>query len=376
MMRLFVPVALCIAALSLVLVGCQQAAPAPTAAPSRAPAVPAVAPAAPAAPAVGTAAPAAPTKAPATAQPTALPVKKVAYPEGKTITLIVNAAAGGPTDVGARLMATGLEKVLGTSIQIVNKPGAGTQIAVEELAKSKPDGYTIGTTNLPVTITLYKDPERERSFERKDLLPVANHVIEPFTMTVRADSPYQTVKDVFDAAKAGQRLKAGSHGPLSNMHINMILWEKVAGVSFVHVSFDGAAPMMTALLGGHIDLHTGTVGSVLPQLQGGEVRVLGVTDIERSEFLPAVKTFQEQGYKVEWGASRGYSVAAGTPKEIVDILSDAIGKVCQMPDQIDAMKKQGLVTRFMNSQEYSAYWNQLEVDVVVPIMEMVRTGQK
>src|SRR5665647_1207380 len=176
---------------------------------------PAAAPAATTAPAkpAATTAPAAPaaTKPAASAATAAPAAAKSTFPEkGKTITIIVPVNAGGGSDVSTRLMLPALEKILGTSVQVENKPGAGQQLGHTEFSKSKPDGYTIGMTNLPTTLTTYLDKERQAVYNRKTFQTIAAPVMDPGAIFVKADSPYKTLKDLVDAAKAKPSTIKGS----------------------------------------------------------------------------------------------------------------------------------------------------------------------
>ena len=166
-----------VASLALFAAACSSpAAPAPT-----------TAPAAPAAPKA-----AEPTKAPAAApaQPTAAPAPKATYPEkGKAITMIVPFGAGGSTDIGARLLAVGMEKELGTPVNVQNKGGAGSQTGLTELAGAKPDGYTIGFANLPTANLVYSDPDRKANFSAKSFQPIGSQVVDPSAIGVAANSP-------------------------------------------------------------------------------------------------------------------------------------------------------------------------------------------
>ncbi len=356
-------IVLTIVALSLLLAGCSQGTPAPSA--TQAPAKPAAAsePTKAAAPA------AAPTKA---AEPTKAtePAKKVDFPQkGKAITLIVAWPAGGGVDIGARLLAPMVEKELGVPVQIVNKVGASGQVGEMELIKSKPDGYTIGTTLVPGTITVYLDPERKAPYTKKDFLPLALHVSEPAVIAVKGDSPYKTAKDLIEAAKANpEKVKMSSSGIMSPAHMGVLQMQKVTGAKFAIAQFDGAAPAKTALLGGHVDANVGWGADYQAQVKSGDIRLLGIMDKERSKFYPNVPTLEEQGYKVYWASSRGYSLPAGTPKEVVDVLGAAFQKTINSDEHKQKAAEMALPLRYMDSAQYSSYWEETE-GIVKPLME-------
>jgi tripartite-type tricarboxylate transporter receptor subunit TctC len=361
--RLMISLAMLLGVTSLLL-ACTQAAPAP------APAQPTAAPKAAAQP---TAAPAAqPTAAPA-AQPTAAP-QAVAWPEkGKTLTIIVPNPAGGTNDITARVMAPHLEKELGIPINIVNKAGAATQVGLTELALSKPDGYTIGNTALPGTLTVYLDEDRKAVFARKDLAPIANHNVDAGAIGVRVDSPFTNIKELVDAAKANPGgLKAATDGLMGSDHMATLQFQKVTGVQFTLVHFDGGAPASTALAGGHVDLRVGKVGSLLSMVKGGQVRIIGVMDKTESRLVPDAKTLEAQGYPgYYWYNATGFSAPAGTPKEIVSILSAAIKKTLAIEEQTKRLEELALMPMHMDPEEYSKYWSEYE-DIVKPLVPMAK----
>ena len=184
--------------------------------------------------------------------PSTLAAEKVDFPQkGRIITVLIPYPPGGSTDVGARLLVPAMEKELGVPVQIVNKPGGGTQLGLAQLALAKPDGYTIGWTNVPSCLPTYLDPKRKATYARKDFQPIANVVVDPAMIVVRADSPFKTTKDLIDAAKANPgTIKAATGGLLTSDHLQTMQFEKLVGVKFVMVHFDGTGPASTALLGG------------------------------------------------------------------------------------------------------------------------------
>ena len=294
--------------------------------------------------------------------------------KGKSITMILGTSAGGSTDVGARILAAALEKELaanGNRIQVENKPGAGWQIGLTALARSRADGYTIGFTILPQTITNYLDPERKAVFDRKSFQPLGMQVVDPGVIAVKASSSYKTLKDVIDAAKANPgKLKASATGILSDDHLAVLQLQKLTGTRFAIVQFDGSAKAITALLGGHTDVYFGNVGDTYPQAKAGEVRVLGVMDDEESRFLPGKTTFS-QGIKLESSSSRGLSAPTGTPKEIVDFLAGVIKKAIADPEHMKKMEEQGLTVRYMDPAKMEKYWADME-EQIKPLMGMAK----
>lgn len=357
-------------AVGLLASGCTQAAPAST--PTKAPlADTATAPSATKAPVAAVSA------TPAAAQPTAAPEKKVSWPEkGKPITIIVPYAAGGATDIAARVLSTQMEKELGTTVQVVNKAGAASQVGLTELALAKPDGYSLGYAVNPAAIMSYLDPERKATYTRKSFQLIASQYTLPTVLSVKADSPYKSLKELMDAAKANpEKLKVGTTGLMGTPHVGILQLQQKTGASFAVVHFEGGAPQVTALLGGHLDVASNVVTEILPHLKSEKVRVLGIMDTQESKFLPGVKTMESQGYSVAASALGGLCAPSGTPRDIVDVLSLAAIKAMQTAEHKAKMDELGFTQLFKNADEYSKIWNQQEKDLA-PLLELAKKQQK
>lgn len=325
------------------------------------------------------AAPSSSTAAPA-AQPTVAvaPAKKVDWPQkGRAITLVIPYAAGGPSDVMGRLMAPLLQDDLGVSVEVVNKPGASSQAAVTEVAKSKPDGYTIGQMNLPTGLTIYMDPDRQAAFGKKDLQPLAIVSRAPSTIIVKADSPYKNLKDLVDAAKANPgKMSLGAQGYMATTHMATLWLERTAEIRFSIVQFDGAAPDVTALLGGHVDCAVGNVDPpFIASVKAGLVRSLGVMDTQKNKFMPDAATFESQGYPIKSYNAFGWILPAGVPKDVVDVLSASFKKTADNPEFKKRMEEAGLDVDFMGPAQMATFWDDLEVSIK-PLMEAAKQEQK
>jgi tripartite-type tricarboxylate transporter receptor subunit TctC len=291
---------------------------------------------------------------------------------GRPITINVPWAAGGGTDLGARIYAAALERELGTSVQVINRTGAGSQVGITEFVNSTPDGYTIAATSLPATNGLYIDPERQATFDRDDFLPLALHVADPGVVAVRADSPYQTFDDLIEAARANpETITASTTGVRGSAHMAVLQVTRATGAEFALVHFEGFAPSQTALLGGHIDVQFGYAGEFLPQVRAGAIRLLGIMDSEPSPFYPDVPTLESMGVDLEWASSRGYALPAGTPQEVVDVLEAANERIMQSEDMQNRMRDMGQTVRYMGPEEFAAYWDEIdaEVEQLIPLMD-------
>lgn len=350
-----------------------SAQPAPSApAPTALPVAPTKAVKPTKAPAIATKATADLTRA-AAVQPTSSPAKKADYPsKGTTITLIVPWPPGGSVDTQGRVLATAMEKELGVPISVVNKPGAGTQIGLTELARSKPDGYTIGIITLPTALPTYLDPDRKPTYARKNFQSVAGYLAEANTLAVKVDSPFKTLKDLVDAAKATPgKVKVADAGLLTVTHLGLLLFQKAANVEFASVHFDGGAPALTALLGGHVDAQTGVVSQFLPSVKNGKVRVLGVMDRGESKFLPGVKTMEAQGYRAYMLSSSAMVGPSGLPGEVVATLDRAVRKAMDSDGVKKRMDEMGLPLGYTDAARYTTFWTDMEAELR-PVMELAK----
>ncbi len=364
MKRLIVPMVSAVAVASLLVAGCSPAAPAPT--PTKAPAAaPTKAPEATkpvAAPTTAPAKPAEPTKAAAPAP------AKVDYPQkGKPIMTIVPWPPGNTNDMIGRLLSERMEKEFGTPAEVVNKPGAGTQLGMTDVARAKPDGHTLGVNGIVTISLLYLDPERKAVFGRKDFEPVAICVLDPWVLAVPGDSPYKTVKDLFDDARANpKKIKLGTNGYMTPTHMVAIALERRFGPSFAAVHFDSGPLNIAAMLGGHTDALVSAPGALVQPVKAGEIRVLGVMDTEENDFLPGAQTFRSQGMDVVSGVSRGLVAPGGTPKEIVAILEEIVRKATVDTEFRTRSANAGMSVRYMGTAEFAAHWD--EVDAQVKLM--------
>jgi tripartite-type tricarboxylate transporter receptor subunit TctC len=353
---------------ALLLAGCGQAAPAPASTTSPAAPTKAAEPAkaAAAAPTAGSAS-AAPTKAPEAA------AKKVEYPEkGKPINFIVTWAPGAGADISGRALASAMERQLGVPIPIINDGAASTQSGLTKIAAAKPDGYTIGQSSLPTNITTYLDPARGAVYTRKSFQTIAGYVTNSVAIAVKADSPYKTLQDLVDDAKArpGQ-VKMGSSGIMAIGHLMTLMFEKAAGIQFQMVQFPGNEGGMAAILGGHVDAFaTGTL-AFMPQVTSGDLRILATSDHQRDEILPNVKTFEEQGCKVYLTNRFGMVAPAGTPMEIVNKLSSSVKAALQDEDVKKRLAGLSLTPAYLDPEQYGKFWEDRENDVR-PMMDLAR----
>ena len=280
----------------------------------------------------------------------------------KPVQLMVAYPAGGSTDIAARILAAIAEKDLGQSIVVVNKGGAGGQVGWTEMARVKPDGYYMGFINLPALNTVILDPDRKAAFGIDAFVPVINQVLDPGIIWVKGDSPYKNLKDLIDAARKNpQKISAATTGILSDDHLAILMMEEAApGAMFRIVHFEGGAPVMTAVMGGHIDCAFDNVGSVFRRIKTGELRALAVMDDRRSPFIPDVPTMRELGYPTVISSStRGIAVPKGTPQPVIKRLEQSLKKAMDDPEHLKKMEEAGLQLRVMVGEEYAKYYREL-----------------
>jgi len=294
----------------------------------------------------------------------------------RPITLQVPWPAGGPTDVGARILAAIAEKKMGQPIVVINRVGAGSQVGLTEIARQKPDGYYIGFVSVPALNTIILDPERKATFDLDSFVPIINQVVDPGLIWVKADSPYKTLKDLIDDAKKRPGVvKASTTGILGDDHLAILMMEEAAGVKFRIVHFDGGAQSLTATLGGQVDVSFDNVGSVAPRVKAGQLRGLAVMDPERSKFLPDVPTTAELGYPtVISSSSRGVLGPKGIPESILmkiqAVFKEAIGE----PEHVEKMEKAGLAIKPMVGDEYGRYLRDIH-ERCKPLVEAARKAR-
>lgn len=292
--------------------------------------------------------------------------------KGRAVSIIVPYAAGGSNDIGARLLAPFLEKDLGTPFLVVNRVGGSGQVGWSFVAMAKPDGYTVGMVNLPSVNLLALDPERKATFSRKSYAMVALTSPDTNSLAVRADSPYKTLKDLIEDAKARpDKVKLAAGTILGSSHVAAVQLAKTSGVKFAMVHFDGGAPGRTALLGGHVDTIMDNSSGLIKLVQDGQFRLLGITGKQESKFFPGVKTFESQGYQVYLSPNQGFVLPAGTPKEIVDTLAGSIKKAMTAEDMQKRMTELGLDIRYLGPAEFAVFWEDVDSQVG-PVLDTVK----
>lgn len=276
------------------------------------------------------------------------------YPN-KPITMIIAYAPGGGTDLVARLIAPYIEKYLGNNARIVvsNKAGAGGGIGFAELAKSAPDGYTIGFLNTPNLISI--PIERQSTFHWKDYDLIGNLIDDPGAFTVHTSSEFKTLKDLVVYAKANPgKVTVGSTGVGSDDHLAMLFFEKAAGVKLTHVPYKGSGETRAAVVSGQLVVGAINVGEALAYIKGGSpMRMIGQMSLKRTVLAPDTPTFAEQGYNMESASLRGLAAPKGLPPEIRDRLVKAVAQAAADPEYIKKAGELFAPIRYLAPPEYA-----------------------
>lgn len=285
------------------------------------------------------------------------------FPE-KSVTLLVAYAAGGGTDTGARVLQSYLEEELGTTVNIVNKPGGAGWVAWSELANAKADGYTIGYVNSPNIITGYLDPKYNRDNNLEDFQFLANHVLDPGVIAINPkDDRFQTFEEMVEYAKENE-LTATTSGVGSNDHMAILLLNKHYDTKITPIHTEGAAEGSSQVLGGHVDLFIAKVGEAAHHHTNGELKAIAVNSDERSPFMDEVPTTVEMGYpEIIHRSARGIAAPAGIPEDVLKKLSEALEKAITNEEQIEKMETQGLEVLHLNPEDFTELMKEDEKQV-------------
>jgi len=272
----------------------------------------------------------------------AAPAPAQQYPS-RPVTIMVPFAAGGGSDLLARLVAQKLEERLGKAFIIENRPGAGTTLAAMQTVRATPDGYTLmqGTSStMAINVTMNKKLPYE---PLKDLVPVALLSSSPFFLVVRTDSPLKTVADVIAAAKANPKgLNYGSGGPGSMHHLSTELLQSLTGIELTHVPYKATPPAVNDLIAGHIQLLFGDTTSTLPFIQQGKLRGIAVTTAKRSRAAPDIPAVAETVPGFESASWQMLIAPGATPPAIIALLNREIHAIFSDPAVIQELTRRGI----------------------------------
>jgi len=277
------------------------------------------------------------------------------YPS-RPVKVIVPFGAGGPTDVYTRDIAEELRKALHQSFFMENRPGAGTTIGTDLVAKAAPDGYTLlmASSTQTVNETLYANKPYQLL---RDLVPLAPLEENDLVLVVHPAVPAKNLAELLALARAKPgTLNFGSSGPGSNYHMAAELLKNLTGIDIVHVPYKGSTGMRTDILGGQIQMLFDSIPTMAPLVKSGMVRALGTSGLARSPILPDVPTIAEAGVPgFAFSQWVGFMAPKGTPQPILDLLNRTITGILSRPDIRTAWEQQGATPMVMTQPQFTAY---------------------
>ena len=273
----------------------------------------------------------------------------------RPITLIIPFTPGGGTDIMGRMMAEKLGQSLGKPVVVSNKPGAGGTIGTELAARAEPDGYTLmigSVSTISINPSLYK---KSAINPLRDLTPVSPVASTPSLLAVPKDLPVTSVEDLIALAKKSPgSINFGSAGQGTSHHLAGELFKMQAGIEATHVPYGGSAPALMGLARGDVQILIANAPSLLPAIEGGRVKSIAVTSLERSERFPEYKTVSESGLPgfevIVW---YGLFAPKGTPAPIIDKLNAEVRRITALPDVKERLAAEGAEPMSATPQEFA-----------------------
>ena len=280
-----------------------------------------------------------------------------AYPN-KPIRLVIGFPAGGPLDQHARLLTDKLQGVLGQTIVVDYKAGAGGIVGAQDVQKSPPDGYTIMLANTGVMVINPGLYSKLPYGTLKDFVPIARTAMQPLALLVNPNVKANTLQEFVSYAKAYPgKVNYGSAGNGGISHLVPEMFKTETGLFMVHIPYRGSAPAFQDLMGGQVQFMAESIPQAAQYHKQGKVKALAVTSRERNPALPDVPTVMETklAKNFEVVGFYGFLAPAGTPKPIVDKLSDAFKQVLAMPDVRNRMVSQGADPAFLGADDFAKF---------------------
>jgi tripartite-type tricarboxylate transporter receptor subunit TctC len=277
------------------------------------------------------------------------------YPT-KPITLYVGYAAGGATDTAARIVTNQVNKYLEQPIIVNNKPGGGSAVAADFVAKSKPDGYTLFNSTITTVIQTVINPNNP--FKITEFTPIVGLYSMPLVIVVKADSKFNTIEDLIDFAKKNpNKLNVGTPGMNSVHHFALEIFKREAKIEVNHIPFQGDAPGVVGVMGGHVDAAFLGLVAVAEHIKGGTMKGLAMTTSKRTTQFPNLPTMAEKGFSntakiFSWG---GVFAPAGLPGQILEKLSGAYQKAAPSTEVVSQLEKVGFTATYMNAKEFDRF---------------------
>lgn len=274
------------------------------------------------------------------------------YPDTK-VEVIFPFAAGSPGDVSVRALAQQVEPALGEKLEIVNKDGAAGTAGLSEVAAAKPDGYTLGFSPIaPLTI----QPQiADLSYQGiEDFEPVIMISKQPEVLSVSADAPYDTLRDLIAIGKE-KTLKLATTGKGTILDVDASLLAQQSGADFSNVPFEGEQQALGALVGGTTDVAVSGATAALPFAKSGDIRILGVFTDKPIETFPDVPTVKSQGYDITFGVDNFVLAPKGTSDDVIDTLHDAFKKGMKSAEYRKFLQDNGYVEQYMDGDDLETF---------------------
>ena len=274
----------------------------------------------------------------------------------RPIRLVVPSSPGGGTDITARIMAPKLGEALGQQVVVENRPGAGTMIGGEVVARSAPDGYTLlmGISTLAINPAMYRKMPYDAL---KDFAPISQAVSLPNILVTHPSLPVKAVKELiaFSKTRPGQ-INFASAGVGTNPHLSMELFLSMAGLKMIHVPYKGSGQGVIDLIAGHVSVMTPSILTGLPHIKAGRLRGLGITSARRAAGAPEIPTIAEAGVPgyeaVQWF---GILAPAGTPRAIIERVNREAVRVLRTPDVRERLMADGADPVGSSPEEFGAF---------------------
>ena len=287
----------------------------------------------------------------------ALPASAQNYPN-RTVRLIVPFGAGGPADVYARILAQHLSEETKQSFVVEDRPGAGSLIGTDAVAKSAPDGYTLLVMSNTHTTNESLIPNKPYQLMR-DFVPVASINYSDLLLVVNPEVPVESVAELIALAKKDPgKLNYASSGPGTPYHMAGELFKAMSGTDIVHVPHKASGDMRNSVLSGNVQMMFDAITVMSQMAQAGKVRALATSGIKRNPLTPDLPTVGETVPGYESTIWIGLMAPKGTPKEVVTFLNTSINKILERSDVKEAWLKQGAIPMVMTPEEFDAYLRQ------------------
>jgi tripartite-type tricarboxylate transporter receptor subunit TctC len=279
------------------------------------------------------------------------PVQAQTYPN-HPIQLIVPMAPGDTVDLAGRAIATELGKTLKVSVIVSNKPGGGSTVGADFVAKGKKDGYTLLFANSNIYYAHAMNPDDVPYNPLTDLDPLCLAISTPLTLAVSADAPWKTFQELLDYMKKNPgKIRASSTGVGGVGHFNIEVITHETGAPINMIPYKGASPAMTALMGGHVEISVLSLSLIHPQLQAGKLRALLIS--KKTPEFPNIPTLKQLGYKNDLSSVLfAFYGPVGLPDSVKKALVSPLEKAIKAPDVVKAMEKLGAVEDYVPGPEY------------------------